>query len=262
MERPPSLSLGYTVGLGLEFEESVAFAAREGFDFVELLLDGRYARHRIESHVPEMRETLAEYGVGCAVHLPFAVAVGSPFESVREGVVREFVAGMDLAGELGADRVVFHPDSDAWDLGWTEAETREFVHAGLDELVPAARERGLTPCVENIVNGYYDVHGFPDLLERYPELAMTFDTSHALLAGMDEAEMAAFCETWGDRIAHLHLVDTRSGDEHLPIGMGRIDFETVLQGLSGWEGTATLEVGTHDYDTIALGKRHVEELVE
>jgi sugar phosphate isomerase/epimerase len=262
MDDSPTLSLGYTVGLGLEFERSVAFAAREGFDFVEILLDGPYARHRIDPRADAMRDTLDEYGVDAVVHLPFAAAVGSPFEPVREGVVREFIAGMDLAGDLGAHRVVFHPDSDAWDLGWTEAETREFVHAGLDELVPAARDCGLVPCVENVVNGYYDVRGFPDLLERYPEMAMTFDTSHALLAGMAEAEMAAFCEEWADRIAHLHLVDTRSGDEHLPVGMGRIDFETVLEGLSGWTGTATLEIGTEDYDTIALGRRHVEELVE
>jgi len=261
MDDSPTLSLGYTVGLGLGFEDSIVFAAREGFDFVEILLDGPYARHRIEPRVGAMRETLDEHGVDAAVHLPFAVAVGSPFEPVREGVIREFVAGMDLAGDLGADRVVFHPDSDAWDRGWTEAETREFVHAGLDDLVPAARERGLTPCVENIVNGYYDVHGFPDLLERYPEMAMTFDTSHALLAGMNESKMTDFCETWTDRIEHLHLVDTRSGDEHLPVGMGRIDFETVFEGLTGWDGTATLEIGTEDYDTIALGKRHVEELV-
>ena len=261
MDDPPSLSLGYTVGFGLDFEESVAFAAREGFEFVEILLDGPYARHRLEPRAAEMRDTLAEHGVGVAVHLPFAAAVGSPFDPVREGVVAEFLAGMDLGGELGADRVVFHPDSDAWDLGWTEAETREFVHAGLDELVPAARERGLTPCVENIVSGYYDVHGFPDLLERYPEMSMTFDTSHALLAGMDEPEMAEFCREWHDRIEHLHLVDTRSGDEHLPVGMGHIEFATVFEGLAGWDGTATLEVGTEDYDTIALGRRHVEELV-
>ena len=45
--------------------------------------------------------------------------------------------------------------------------------------------------------------------------------------------------------------------------MGRIDFATVLNELTdvGWSGTATLEVGTEDYDTIALGKNHVEELV-
>jgi sugar phosphate isomerase/epimerase len=93
---------------------------------------------------------------------------------------------------------------------------------------------------------------------------MTFDTSHALLAGMDEGGMATFCRDHADRIAHLHLVDTRGDDdEHLPVGMGRIDFATVFGGLTDadWSGTATLEIGTEDYDTIALGKRHVMELV-
>ena len=44
---------------------------------------------------------------------------------------------------------------------------------------------------------------------------------------------------------------------------GRIDFETVFAGLADadWSGTATLEVGTEDYDTIALGRDHVEELL-
>jgi sugar phosphate isomerase/epimerase len=258
------LDLGFTLGLGLDFGESVAWAAREGFDFVELLLDGPYARDRIADRRESMRSTLRDAGVGIVVHLPFAVDPGSPFAPVREGAVAEHVAGMALAADLGAERVVFHPSDDAWELGWTEAERRGFVHEGLDELVPAARERGLVPSLENVVSSYYDATAFPELLERYPDAEMTFDTSHALLAGMDEERMAAFCREHADRIGHLHLVDTRGGgDEHLPVGMGRIDFRTALAGLAeaGWSGTATLEVGTEDHDTIALGKRHVEELL-
>lgn len=81
---------------------------------------------------------------------------------------------------------------------------------------------------------------------------------------MDEAGMAAFLREHADRVSHLHLVDTRGGDdEHLPVGMGRIDFARVFDALADadWRGTATLEVGTEDYDTIALGKRHVDELL-
>jgi len=257
------LDLGFTLGLGMPFGEAVRWADAEGFDFVELLLDGPYAREEIAGREAAMRGTLEDAGVGITVHLPFAIDPGSPFTPVREGIVREFEAGMDLAADLGADIVVFHPSSDAWELGWSESDCREFVHAALDDLVPAANDRGLTPCLENIVSTYYDATAFPELLERYPAASMTFDTSHALLAGLSDAEMAAFCREHADRIEHLHLVDTRSGDEHLPVGMGRIDFEPVLAALSGvgWAGTATLEVGTEDYDTIALGKRHVEELL-
>lgn len=258
------LDLGFTVGLGMDFDEATAWAADAGFDFVELLLDGPYARERIDDRRTTMRSTLDDAGLDVVVHLPFAVDPGSPFGPVRAGVVEEFTAGMDLAADLGAETVVFHPSSDAWELGWSDAECRRFVHAGLDDLVPAARDRGLTPCLENVVTSYYDATAFPALLDRYPDASMTFDTSHALLAGMDEPEMADFCRTHADRIGHLHLVDTRGGDdEHLPVGMGRIEFATVFEALRdvAWSGTATLEVGTEDFDTIALGKHHVEALL-
>ncbi|MGB9986813.1 sugar phosphate isomerase/epimerase family protein [Salarchaeum japonicum] len=256
-----SLDLGFTLGLEMSFEPTVRWATSEGFDFVELLLDGPYARQRVEPRVAEMANALDEHGVGIVVHLPFNPDPGSPFAPVREGVVTELVAGMDLAVELGATTVVFHPSSDAWRLGWDDAETKEFVHDSLDALVPAARERGLDPCLENIVSSYYDATTFPELLERYPEASMTFDTSHAHLAGMTADEMGEFLREHADRVHHLHLVDTRGDtDEHLPVGMGRLDFDPVFDALRAveWDGTATLEIGTSDHDIIAVGKGRVE----
>ena len=201
------LDLGFTLGLGMAFEPTVEWAAGEGFSFVELLLDGPYARERIADRVREMRASLEAAGVGMVVHLPFAADPGSPFRPVRAGAVEEYTAGMDLTADLGAETVVFHPSSGAWDRGWTDAERRGFVHEALDELVPAATQRGLEPCLENVVSSYYVASAFPELLERYPNASMTFDTSHALLSGMGEAAMAAFCRTHADRIGHLHLVD-------------------------------------------------------
>ena len=256
--------LGFTLGLEMAFDETVAWASEEGFEFVELLLDGPYSRERIDDRIGAMRDTLENEQVDIVVHLPFAIDPGVPFTPVREGILAEFEACMDCAVALGASKVVFHPSSDAWDLGWTVEECREFVHHGLDRLIPASHERELEPCLENVVSSYYDVTTFSELLERYPDASMTFDTSHAHLAGMDETAMATFCEAHGDRISHLHLVDTRGGtDEHLHPGMGRLDFETILAGLAAadWNGTATLEIGTSDYETIALGKRHVEKLL-
>jgi hypothetical protein len=64
------------------------------------------------------------------------------------------------------------------------------------------------------------------------------------------------------RVGHRHLVDTRGDDEHLPVGMGRTGFWTVLAGLpDGWADTATLEVGIEDLSTIALGRENTLELL-
>jgi sugar phosphate isomerase/epimerase len=106
------LDLGFTVGLDMPFTEAVEWAASEGFDFVELLLDGQYARERITDQRASMRTALDDAGVDLTVHLPFTVDPGSPFTSVREGAVTELTAGMDLAAALGAEKVVFHPSSD------------------------------------------------------------------------------------------------------------------------------------------------------
>lgn len=258
-----TVALGYTLGLETAFETGVEWAAAEGFEFIELLLDRPYLRERIHSDVEAMRSVLTDQNVGIVVHLPFAVAPSVPFEPVRAGIVEEFKRGMDLAADLGANRIVFHPGSNTWDQGWTATAQREFVHDVVDELVPAATTRGLTPCLENIVSSYYDATTFPELLARFPDASMTFDTSHAFLAGLTGTEVAAFCRTHADRIGHLHLVDTRSGDEHLPVGMGTIAFEPLFETLSdiGWCGTATLEINTTDLDTVALGKKHTQRLL-
>ena len=132
------LDLGFTLGLEMDFESTVRWAADEGLDFVELLLDGPYARERIEDRTEKMRALLETTGVGVVVHLPFAADPGSPFALVREGAVAELVAGMDIAADLGAEPVVFHPSSDAWDPGWSGTATLE---VGTEDCDTIARGR-------------------------------------------------------------------------------------------------------------------------
>ena len=81
---------------------------------------------------------------------------------------------------------------------------------------------------------------------------------------MDEAGMATVYRNHADRIGP-HVVDTRGGsDEHLPVGIGIIDFATILSGLEGpgLSGTATLEIGTDNDEAIAFGIRHVAALLD
>jgi sugar phosphate isomerase/epimerase len=66
-----------------------------------------------------------------------------------------------------------------------------------------------------------------------------------------------------ERVSHIHLSDNRGGsDEHLPVGLGTIDFETVLAPLfdSDWAGTMTHEVGTTELAYVAESKRQFDAI--
>jgi sugar phosphate isomerase/epimerase len=255
------ISIGFTVPPSRPFDETLDWAAERGFDHVELLFDSRFARERLESSRDEVAEALSARGLDLVVHLPFAVDIGSPFSPVREGAVAELSAGLDLAAGLGAEKAVFHPQSKAWELGWSGDELREFVLGSTRLLEAAADDAGIELSAEN-VSGPYDLDHFPDLLAR-TDVSATFDTGHALLSGHDEDDMADFLREHRGRVSHVHLSDTRGGgDEHLPVGMGRIDFETALAPLlDGWAGTMTHEVGTEELSYIERGKERFDELL-
>ena len=265
---PVDASLDLDLGFTLPHRDvrgAVEWAAAEGFDFVEVLLDGPHARARADAWRAPLADALDDTGLDLVVHLPFALDLGSPFGPVRDGAVRECRACLDLAAELDARKAVFHPSSDAWDLGWTDAERREFVVDGTRRVVRAARERGVAPVPENVIHGQFVAPEFDDLFDALGDeaegLGTTFDTAHAVL-GEPAVDVGAYAAANAGRIDHLHLSDTRGGsDEHLPAGMGEIDLAGLFSSLDGWSGTATLEVGTRDLETIALGKRHVDRLL-
>jgi sugar phosphate isomerase/epimerase len=258
------LDLGFTLPLR-DVRRGVEWAAAEGFDHVEVLLDGPHARARTDAWRDPLADALDDTGLDVIVHLPFTVDLGSPFGPVRDGAVRECRACLDLAAGLDARKAVFHPSSDAWDKGWTGAERREFVVDGTRRVVRAARERGVAPVPENIIHGPFVAAEFGALFEALGDaadgLGTTFDTAHAVL-GDPAVALDEYAAANAGRIDHLHLSDTRGGgDEHLPAGMGELDFRGLFASLDGWSGTATLEVGTRDLETIALGKRHVDRLL-
>ena len=256
---------GFTVGPGMDLADSLRWAEDTGFAFVELLLDGPFARERIAARddTAAIAEAVADSPLGLVCHLPFGLDIGSPFEPVREGGVAELLACLDLASEIGAEKAVFHPSSRAWNLGWSDEELAPLILDSVREVTAAARERGVEPCVENVIDGPYSINGFEDLLSA-TDAVMTFDTGHARLAGFSATESAAFLDRHHEHVSHVHLSDNRgASDEHLPVGLGTIDFETVLAPfLDGeWSGTMTHEVGTTNRAYIETSKRELDGLI-
>lgn len=249
---------GFVTQIGMDYEEAFEVAGDLGFDYVELMMDGATERGRLDPEA--VRDRADECGIDLAVHLPFALDVGSPFEHVRRGAVRELKAAIETAVEFGATKGVVHASSSAWKPAWNPDEIRSNVLDSVRELDSFARERGFEACVENIPGGWFSTRDF-DRFFAETDASMTLDTGHARMDGLDSAGMAEFVAAHADRISHFHLNDTRrAADEHLPFGAGTIDFGQLLAALpEDWSGTLSLEVFTLDYGYVETSKAYLDE---
>ncbi len=251
---------GFVTQIGMNYEEAFEAAADLDFDYVELMMDGATERQRID---PTAVRTKAEQcGIDLAVHLPFSLDIGSPFEHVREGAVREVQAAIETASEFGATKGVVHASSNAWRPAWDADEIGSNVVESVATLDEFARDRGFEICVENIPGGWFSIHDF-DRIFADTDASMTLDTGHARIDGLESAEIAQFAGEHGDRISHFHLNDTRGPkDEHLAFGSGTIDFGEIFGALpDDWDGTLSLEVFTLEYGYIETSKTYLDELL-
>ena len=253
---------GFVTQIGMDRTEAFDAAAEYGFEFVELMMDGANERRRLADRADEIRAALGERGLDLLVHLPFGgVDIGSPLEHVREGSLREVTAAVETAADVGAEKAVLHPDTNAWSPAWETDELHDRVIDSLRELDARAADRGVSLCAENVPRSAVRTHEFPKLLAE-TDISMTLDTGHARIDGRDSGGIAAFVSDHGDRIDHVHLNDTRRAqDEHLPFGSGTLDFERIFDAFpDGWTGTLSLEVFTDDYDYIGVSKDRLDAL--
>jgi len=98
-----------------------------------------------------------------------------------------------------------------------------------------------------------------DLME-FGELIMEtgasicLDTGHAFTESGQE-ELEEFTEEYSDIISHLHIQDSRGGDDHLAVGHGDIDFEEFADALVDFPGTVCFEIFSPDYEYHEISRR-------
>ena len=240
------------------WREALEWAAELDFDFVELYMDGATERKRLDAG--QVAERLESAGLDLAVHLPFVdIDLGSARARVREASIEEIEACLRIAAEMGAEKAVVHPSSNAGPPEWEPDVLRTTVAASVRELDATAADFGVELCAENLPGGLFSIHEFDELLAE-TDVSMTFDTGHARVDGMDGMAMASFLEERRERVSHVHVNDSRvARDEHVPVGSGTIDFASALEPLAaGWAGTFSIEVFTFDVDYLALSKRKLD----
>lgn len=187
------------------------------------------------------------------IHAPFDnydVCLCSPNPLVRKAALGTIAESIELAAALGARVVTVHS-------GTPRAPAdRVARRAALADALPALAERaaeaGVTVAVE-VADHFLDVDEF-DLLDApdCQNLGICLDTGHICFeAGGRPAferydDIPGCISAFGSRLANVHLHDFRFSDrrDHLGIGAGDLDIDSILAALLGigYEGGITLEL--------------------
>ena len=235
------------------------------FDYLELAMDPPHGDTRsLKKQKREIREHLTQHDLGLVCHLPTFLSTADLTDRIRKASIDETLDSLDVAAELEPLKVVLHP-SYIMGLGVFVPElARAHAMESLEILVDKAHGLGLCLCLENMfprTHWLINPEEFVDILAKFPTLNLLLDVGHAHIEDAGGKKCLRFIEMFPDRIGHLHVSDNFcKEDQHLPIGVGIIDFSRVVKALKrvGYNDTITLEVFSRDRNYLKMSKRKME----
>jgi sugar phosphate isomerase/epimerase len=261
---------GFAPAAGMDYDRAFEYADEYGLDFVEVYTEGEPWREGALSDAEAVRERLDRHDLGLTAHLPFPLALGSPATHVQEGALTALDEYVEGAAARGAERAVLHLAAPSREVAnRTPAQTRPTLLESARRATEIGREHGVEVCAENLFTGPFTIDEFDAVLDE-TDISMTLDTGHAAITGWTAEEVAGFIDDYGDRIAHVHVNDNRANveswrteDEHLPVGAGTVDFETILAPVVAgeWSPTLAMEIVTWDPAYVQASVDRLDELL-
>jgi protein FrlC len=253
-----SLSLANVSAMGqcyawFPLEHFLDAAAREGIGAVEVW--GGAPHVCLEDWTPSrsrwLRRELERRDLALSCYTPellmYPVNIAAVEEPLRERSVQYFFRHLEIAADVGATQMLMcsgtgyltEPREDAW------ARSRE----SLVRLAERAGQLGVTLALETLQPRETDLVNTLAAAQRMldevgsPHMHSCLDTETAAVVGDTPA---AYFETLGARVGHVHLTDGREGQlgsGHLALGDGTlpiVDYLAVLE-ANGYAGFMTLE---------------------
>ena len=246
-----------------ELEEIAAL----GFDYLELTMDPPQAHYTtIRQQMGSILSALSSHAMNVICHLPTFVSTADLTESIREASLQEIFHSLEVAAELGSQKVVLHPGH-IGGLGAYVMETAQaYANESLAAIINRAQNLGLGICLENMFprcRSFFKPADFVEILQRFPDLKLTLDTGHASIGDPGGRRILEFIKNFGPRIGHLHISDNfGERDDHIPVGAGKIDFLKIVKALKkcGYDDTATLEIFSEDRRELQASRDRFEAM--
>ena len=214
--------------------------ANVGFQGWEVIAEGPQKLDQDLISLIEYAES--SLGLGISVHTPIS---DLNIASLNTPIWLETLRQIEAAIEGLADHArifVIHPGYVSPLAAFCPEKALAKNKQALTRLVRCAKEYQVTATVENMVNVDFLLGRFPQEIEDMSPtgLGFTFDVGHANTVNAIDS----FSKM---KIDHVHLHDNNGqADEHLPLGLGNIDWERTLQAFQQYKGIFVLELKTLD----------------
>jgi len=231
-----------------------------GFDYVEIGIEEPSATPRILMlQRDEILRLLSANEMPALGHTAYWVGFGSSHEKARLGWIEEAKDMILVASDLKLRLLNFHFNGRLGSVGATEESRNIFLRNFTDamkELTQFAATKRIDLMLENAppVNGspLESIDCFSRVMTAVPSLKFHFDVAHAFIENRMKG-VGDYIDAFGARLAHVHVHDNHGKwDEHLPLGMGKIDVRKVIRLLKDmkYNKTITFEVFTSRRDAV------------
>lgn len=231
-----------------------------GFDYVEIGIEEPMATPQIlMRQKDEIMNSLSANGMFALGHTAYWVNFGSSHEKARRGWIEEAKDMIHAASELSIRLLNFHFYGRLGTVGATDQSRKMFLQnfvSSMKELTQFAETEKLDLMLENVPSAdgrpLESIDYFSDVMKALPSLRFHFDVAHAFIENRMKG-VRDYIDAFGDRLIHVHIHDNHGKeDEHLPLGMGKIDFRKVVRFLKeiNYDKTITFEVFTSRADAV------------
>jgi sugar phosphate isomerase/epimerase len=240
-----------------------------GMNFVELALDPPQCHYsRVKEQRREIKDLLRDRGLNLVCHMPTFVHTADLADGIRRASVAEVVHSLEVAVDLGADKVVLHPGVIKGLALHVLDQAMDLAMESLAQITQRARQLEMPVCIENMFTGvgpFIEPDDFRPVFEAFPEAGLVLDIAHAHIGDAHGDRIERFIARWGDRLDHLHVSDNNGRrDEHLPLGEGSVPLARTVAALNriGYEGTITLEIFGPNGRRIIEGRERLQGLFD
>ena len=238
-------------------KDTLKILSEIGYKGVEILCDIPHAYPKIltDLEINEIRQSSSNFGIKIAnlnaftlfavgdTHHPSWIESDFDYRKIR---IDHTLDCIKLARKLGVNNISTEPGGPVTNQGLGKIELLKIFEKGIFEVLETAKEENVTVLVEPepgllIENSQEFIKFIKNFDSKF--IGLNFDIGHFFCIGEDPSKVIYKLSEY---VRHVHLEDIAADrtHNHLMLGKGVIDIESVLKSLKdiGYDGFITVEL--------------------